>query len=72
MPLPWRWLAIETLRDSIFSIQSDIWSFGVLTWEVFSLAELPYTEGIAWHPAFLDYLEQGFRLQMPKYGNEKM
>lgn len=34
-------MAIESLRDRIFSIQSDIWAFGVVLWEMFSLAETP-------------------------------
>lgn len=25
--MPWKWMAIETLRDLKFSIKSDIWSY---------------------------------------------
>lgn len=40
--IPLRWLPPEAVRDSDYSFQTDIWSYGVLMWEVFHLADLPY------------------------------
>ncbi len=46
--LPIRWMPPELLMSSDegphFSLYSDIWSFGVLCWEVFTFARLPYED----------------------------
>lgn len=41
-PIPVRWMAPEVLLRREYSTSSDVWSFGVLFWEVFSGANLPY------------------------------
>lgn len=42
--VPLRWAPKEAVIGNSWSSKSDIWSFGVLVWEVFNKAELPYSE----------------------------
>ncbi|XP_052250383.1 hepatocyte growth factor receptor-like [Dreissena polymorpha] len=43
--VPVRWMAPESLKQGFFDAKSDIWSFGVLMWEVFTDCEyLPFYE----------------------------
>ena len=65
--MPVRWMAPETLRDGKFSSASDVWSFGVVLWEMVTLAEQPYQgkiyngitfDGISWF-IHIDVLKNG-------------
>ena len=40
--IPLRWLPSEAVFEDDYSTKTDVWSFGVLMWEVFSLGELPH------------------------------
>jgi serine/threonine protein kinase len=68
-PLPWRHMAVESLKEMSFSTESDVWSFGVTMWEVFSLGDVPYP-GRSWALDFLHELENGLRLLQPKFASD--
>jgi serine/threonine protein kinase len=70
-PLPWRWLAIEVLRDLEFSHESDVWAYGVTLWEIFSLGELPFAE-VNWSQDIVNQLEGGLKLKKPKYSTHSL
>ena len=39
-----RWAAPEAIQKGFFTFASDIWSFGVVLWEIFSFSAQPYQE----------------------------
>lgn len=61
--LPVKWMAIEALFDRVYTTQSDIWSFGILAWEIVTFGGSPYP-GIALEKLF-DLLKQGYRMERP-------
>ncbi|XP_077609319.1 ephrin type-A receptor 10, partial [Crocuta crocuta] len=61
---PALWAAPETLQFGHFSSASDVWSFGVVLWEVMAFGERPY-----WDMSGQDVIkavEDGFRLPPPR------
>ncbi|KAF2901796.1 hypothetical protein ILUMI_04392 [Ignelater luminosus] len=40
--IPLRWMSPESLTDNLFTCNSNIWSFGIILWEIVTFAEQPY------------------------------
>ncbi|CAJ0565626.1 unnamed protein product, partial [Mesorhabditis spiculigera] len=59
-----RWSAPEAVSDGRFSEKSDVWSFGVLLWEMHTFGETPF-EKIPLE-RFPDYLNSGQTLVPPE------
>ncbi|XP_034535439.1 tyrosine-protein kinase Fes/Fps [Notolabrus celidotus] len=61
--IPVKWTAPEALNFGRFTTESDVWSFGVLLWETFSMGMTPYTSMS--NQQTRDEVERGYRMPAP-------
>lgn len=62
--IPIRWMPLESILYNKFSVESDVWSYGVILWEIFSFALQPYY-GMT-HEEVVEYLKEGKNLVCPE------
>ncbi|XP_022089702.1 fibroblast growth factor receptor 3-like isoform X2 [Acanthaster planci] len=70
-PLPMRWMALESLLDDVYTIQSDVWSFGILMWEIVTLGARPYPH-IMTAKDMVNQLSEGYRMSRPTNCNTQL
>ncbi|XP_076994771.1 tyrosine-protein kinase Fer [Tamandua tetradactyla] len=63
--IPIKWTAPEALNYGRYSSESDVWSFGILLWETFSLGVCPYP-GMTNQQA-REQVERGYRMSAPQH-----
>ncbi|KFB42125.1 vascular endothelial growth factor receptor [Anopheles sinensis] len=66
-----KWLALESFSKLEFNAKTDVWAFGVVLWEIFSLGAAPYADVRSpqiLHQKLLD----GYRLEKPVHTNREM
>ncbi|XP_072121156.1 tyrosine-protein kinase receptor TYRO3 isoform X2 [Mobula birostris] len=68
--LPVKWIALESLADNVYTVYSDVWSFGVTMWEIASRGQTPYP-GVE-NAELYDYLISGQRLKQPPNCSDKL
>mgnify|MGYP005984868875 CR=1 FL=1 len=62
--LPLRWMAIEAIVEQKYDSKSDVWSFGVVLWEIGTLGAFPYDQV---PDSFIQqFLQLGRRLDRPE------
>lgn len=62
--IPIRWSAPEVISKQIFSLASEVWSFGVVCWEIYSFGEQPFKDFT--NKEVIEKVNQGYVLQRPE------
>ncbi|KAG8183298.1 hypothetical protein JTE90_025998 [Oedothorax gibbosus] len=68
--VPVKWMAIESLEDQIYTSRSDVWSFGVVLWEIMMQGATPYP-GVTPQRLY-NLLKAGYRMSKPDNCTDEM
>uniref|UniRef100_A0A8D0BHY5 receptor protein-tyrosine kinase n=1 Tax=Salvator merianae TaxID=96440 RepID=A0A8D0BHY5_SALMN len=69
--LPVKWMAPESIFDCVYTFESDVWSYGILLWELFSLGSSPYP-GMPVDSKFYKRIKEGYRMFSPEFAPAEM
>ena len=61
----WEWAAPEAVHHRLYTSQSDIWSYGILLWEIMTMGESPFKD--VPFEQFMEYLRTGAHPGQPLY-----
>ncbi|CAH2102301.1 unnamed protein product [Euphydryas editha] len=68
--LPVRWMSPESLKDGVFSSNTDVWSYGVVLWEMATLAMQPY-QGLS-NEQVVRYVVEGGVMERPEHCPDRL
>ncbi|NWR69023.1 PGFRA factor, partial [Centropus unirufus] len=69
--LPVKWMAPESIFDNLYTTLSDVWSYGILLWEIFSLGGTPYP-GMMVDSTFYNKIKSGYRMAKPDHATNEV
>ena len=61
-----KWTSSEALAHERFSSKSDVWSFGVVLWDIFSYGMCPYSDVDVPHISVYRHIQKGGRMACPE------
>lgn len=68
--LPLKWMALESILYRVYTTKSDVWSYGVVLWEIWELGASPYSDiNLNLLP---DMLQKGYRLSKPQQATDDL
>lgn len=62
--LPVRWMAPESLKDNIYTSASDVWSYGIVLWEIITFSSYPY-QGLS-NTEVMKRVNHGYTMPRPE------
>nr|XP_055041344.1 mast/stem cell growth factor receptor kita isoform X2 [Misgurnus anguillicaudatus] len=69
--LPVKWMSPESIFECVYTFESDVWSYGILLWEIFSLGSSPYP-GMPVDSKFYKMIKEGYRMESPEFAPTEM
>nr|XP_020459033.1 mast/stem cell growth factor receptor Kit-like isoform X2 [Monopterus albus] len=69
--LPVKWMSPESIFECVYTFESDVWSYGILLWEIFSLGNSPYP-GMPVDAKFYKLIKEGYRMDAPEFAPNEM
>ncbi|XP_056586274.1 macrophage colony-stimulating factor 1 receptor isoform X2 [Triplophysa dalaica] len=69
--LPVKWMSPESIFECVYTVQSDVWSYGILLWEIFSLGMTPYPNVVI-DAHFYKMIKEGYHMSQPDFAHPEM